>query len=64
VMDVSSPAEPLNVAVLALVGIPALQLPAVPQRLEDLVVHVSTWARAIPADRHKALPARIIRNRA
>lgn len=60
VIDVSSPDEPLNVAVPAMEGTPALQLAAVPQSLEDVLVHVSTWARATPAVRHRAAPARIL----
>jgi hypothetical protein len=44
----------------AMEGTPALQLAAVPQSLEDVLVHVSTWARATPAVRHRAAPARIL----
>src|ERR1035438_9874976 len=40
------PAELLNVAALALLGTPTLQLPPVPQREEDVLVQSSTtWAR-------------------
>ena len=58
VIDVSSPEEPLKVAVLALVGSPVLQLPDVPQSLEDVLVHISTWAWATTADRYRVAPAR------
>ncbi len=49
-MPFMRPAEPLKVAVFALEGTPALQLTPVPQAPEEVLVQVSTWARAATAE--------------
>ena len=46
VMESWRPAELLNLTMSALLGTPRLQLPAVPQRLDDVLFQISVCAHA------------------
>jgi hypothetical protein len=55
--EVWSPEVLLNVAMLVFVGIPVLQLPAVPQRLEDVLVQMSVVCARAKFVRIAAIPS-------